>query len=48
METKSIALRYKFGVLYATEGQTDENDMFSNSIHIVSIFRILMFKCRCY
>jgi hypothetical protein len=32
METKSITLRYKFGVLYVTDGQTDENEMFSNSI----------------
>ena len=34
MESKSIMLltRYKFGVLYVTDGQTDENEMFSNSM----------------
>ncbi len=40
-ETQSIVLRcvvfgvidsYKWGVLYVKDGQTDENDMYSNSI----------------
>jgi hypothetical protein len=31
-EKKSIATKYKFGVLYVTEGQVEENEMFSNSL----------------
>eukprot|EP01118_Nematostelium_gracile_P017909 TRINITY_DN779_c0_g1_i12.p1 TRINITY_DN779_c0_g1~~TRINITY_DN779_c0_g1_i12.p1 ORF type:complete len:994 (+),score=254.51 TRINITY_DN779_c0_g1_i12:1213-4194(+) len=30
-ENQLIVTRYKFGLLYVKEGQTDENDMFSNS-----------------
>ncbi len=30
MEKKSITTKYKFGILYAKENQTDENEMFSN------------------
>lgn len=29
-ETLDICSQYKFGVLYVTPGQTDENDMFCN------------------
>lgn len=30
-EKQSIVKRYKFGLLHARDGQTDENEMFSNS-----------------
>lgn len=30
-EAQGIIRRYKFGVLYVKDGQTDENDMFSNN-----------------
>ena len=30
-EKQSIVKRYKFGLLHVRDGQTDENEMFSNS-----------------
>ena len=30
MESSYIVTNYKFGILYCTDGQTDENDMFAN------------------
>ena len=32
-EALDIFTQYKFGVLYVTPGQTDENDMFCNRKH---------------
>jgi RAP1 GTPase activating protein 1 len=33
-----VVQRYKFGVLYCKEGQTDENEMYSNGTHPLSLF----------
>ncbi len=40
-EKQTVIKRYKFGVLYVTEGQTDEDAMFSNGMDIfkIDIFR---------
>lgn len=32
-ELKQVVANYKFGVLYAKEGQTKEQDMFSNGVY---------------
>ncbi len=36
-EERNNVVHYKMGVLYAKEGQTEENDFFSNGIYSISI-----------
>lgn len=36
-EKQEISSKYKFGVLYVKEGQTEEDQFYSNSIHILYI-----------
>ncbi len=42
MELKQVVSNYKFGILYAKEGQTKENEMFANGTHTSDLFFVFV------